>query len=150
VPLLVVLAVILDFTITPYECDSLGSCEGLQLRLERIAKVRLYGAPRWSDGMPRFVRERPASVGPDTLRVEDAGGWTYWVGVVDSAGNVLPTNCLPVITVGVPTVGVDPGSQRRDGWFDLRGARLESRPTRPGVYWYVEHGKKPRKIRVRH
>ena len=146
--LLHILAVTLYFDIQPYEADSTFCAPDLT-RIERIAKVRLFGAPRYSSGMPYFIRERSAHAGPDTLNVVDAGGWSYWVCIVDSAGNQAPLNCCPAITVGVPSVGVDPGGLLPgEGWYDLAGRRLPHKPEVPGLYWRKVPGQRAKLIRV--
>lgn len=146
--LLHILAVTLYFDIQPYEADSTFCAPDLT-RIERIAKVRLFGAPRYSSGMPHFIRERSAHAGPDTLIVDDgAPGWSYWICVSDSAGNQTPLGCCPGISVGIP-LGVEgqPG-EAGERYFDLAGRRLPSKPTSSGLYWLKRPGQRAKLIRI--
>lgn len=126
-----------EFSAPYYERDSLNCRLEDLSRLERIAAARLYSGP--DSGSATLLRQHPILPGwADSFVVEPG---TYWVAMVDSAGN---ESCWGDSVVVPPVVGVFPPRQTaaaRPEYYDLAGRRVPN-PRRPGVYWVKKNGKK--------
>jgi hypothetical protein len=123
---------ILHFTVSAFEADtSIGSCEAGP-NLERVKSLRLYRMVCYQEPPVReFLRERPTQPGADTLQVDDSRCVSYFITVVDSAGN---ESCERGATVGVAPVGI-PAPEPNDRYvlYDLSGRRVSGK-LKPGIY----------------
>lgn len=132
------LAVTLSFTVPLYEgdpADSLASCKREGLVLERVAKVRLYGAECAPLAVPRLIREHSATGGRrDTFIVWSDSCASYFVAAVDSAGN---EGCWASGTVGIPPTTVLPVPMERDVFYDIQGRRFRG-PLPNGIFYSVK------------
>lgn len=125
------LVAVLRFTVSGYEADTSNACEPGP-RLESALRVRLYRMACYQAQPQRIlIRERPTLAGLDTLQVDNATCASYFVTLVDSAGN---ESCERGITVGIPSVGVPPSMPTQAVLYDIAGRRVQV-PTRGGVYF---------------
>jgi hypothetical protein len=128
---------ILHFTVSAFEADTSQMANGCDpgASLEHVKSLRLYRMVCYQEPPVReFVRERPTRSGPDTLQVDDSRCISYFVTVVDSAGN---ESCERGATVGVAAVGVGTiiGTPQRE-LYDLAGRKVQGIP-KSGVYFQV-------------
>lgn len=75
----------------------------------------------------------------DTLTVDlpAPGQWTITLVTIRSGGAV---SCPRYYGVG-QTLDVPERSTTEVVWYDVAGRRMKSKPTLPGIYWRLEHGR---------
>jgi hypothetical protein len=142
------LVAVLRFTVPTQEADTSqaariagSTCEAGPHR-ERISRVRLRRVVCYRSWVWELIREKPVIGGAtETLAVDDSRCATYFVTVLDSAGN---ESCERGITVGTPPVAVGDGPLPGEALYDVVGRRAEP-PLRSG--WYCSRNGKWIKIR---